>query len=229
MKCHYCNGHAVVYAKLDGRITELPCGDCGGTGILNPTHPTWKKMGEKLKRERERLNLGLNEACRLTGYNAGNLSKMERGLIHPISIKKLYVESIRKPYKSTDEYTLIHQLLMWADQHKKDYDLLKANFFKTIAGLLYVEYYLKNCCKEANKFFYEKIKSDIILLNPQQFFNKHYTDDKEVFAIELFHSVENYRSLVKELRDRDMCITDVVKLNSRKNGLIFKKLPIPQK
>lgn len=227
MKCHYCNGHAVVYAKLDGRITDLPCGDCGGTGVLNPKHPVWKKMGEKLRRERERLNLGLNEACRLTGYNAGNLSKMERGLIHPISVEKLYEEDMRRPYKSTEVYTSIYHCLMWADQCKKDYDLLKAKFFKTIAGLLYVEYNLKNHFKEANKAFHEKIKDDILTLNSYQFFKKHYSPDSEsLFVVETFDSIESCRLLIKELEERDMYISDIVKLNSRKNGLTFKKLPL---
>lgn len=88
-RCPSCDG----FGKLFGAFTPkvITCFTCQGKGFVPKRSDIWIKQGEELKEYRLNvLKMGLREACRKYDYDASNLSKMERGLIKPLSPKEIY-------------------------------------------------------------------------------------------------------------------------------------------
>lgn len=94
-KCPSCDGFGKLFGAFHPVV--IPCPTCEEKGYIPKRSDIWIKQGKELKEYRLNvLGLGLREACRKYNYNASNLSKMERGLIKPITPKEIYHE--RKIY-----------------------------------------------------------------------------------------------------------------------------------
>lgn len=88
-KCPTCNGFGILFGAI--MPLTLKCFTCNGLGLIDKRSSIWIKQGEYLKNYRTNvLKLGLREACRKYTQDASNLSKMERGLIKPLSPKEIY-------------------------------------------------------------------------------------------------------------------------------------------
>lgn len=88
-KCPSCSGFGKIFGAFYPLVAE--CDTCNGKGFIDDIQTVWMAQGKMLKDYRlNELKLGLREACRKYGYDASNLSKMERGIIKPVTPKEIY-------------------------------------------------------------------------------------------------------------------------------------------
>ena len=85
MKCPQCMGFGDC-VTFHGDVICL-CDLCKGTGTITTKHILWRIRGRQIKNRRIAAKLQLRQAARFLGVDASNLSKMERGVIAPISYR----------------------------------------------------------------------------------------------------------------------------------------------
>ena len=89
IKCPRCEGagNAIGLALSKGKVIEMTCPWCEGTGSVERRVITWIERGVVLKQSRLDRHTTLREESKRRGIDAATLSRAERGIIDPDTIK----------------------------------------------------------------------------------------------------------------------------------------------
>lgn len=97
--CPTCVGHGVlliVHAKYTDDIPTdcrpiqgmLDCMQCSGNGFITEIQQIWMRSGEKLKRRRLDIMMGLREFAEYANLVPSRVAAMEHGRVDPFDLEK---------------------------------------------------------------------------------------------------------------------------------------------
>lgn len=88
VSCWDCNSTGILaLARFNTDGVEIPCDRCNGTGECPAVMREWQLLGAAYKEDRRRNERTLREEAKLRGYGVVELSKAERGIIDPCTLK----------------------------------------------------------------------------------------------------------------------------------------------
>ena len=84
-RCPQCDGFGELFGLgCPGlKPVSFKCDLCAGTGVIDDKQRLWRLQGQKLKDRRIKMGISLRRCAKRYKLDAGNLSKMERGVIKP--------------------------------------------------------------------------------------------------------------------------------------------------
>lgn len=89
IQCWDCGGAGVFSAKRNTAGVDIQCDRCGGAGKCPAIMREWQLLGAAYAEDRQRNDRSLREEAKLRGYDVVTLSKAERGIIDPRTLREV--------------------------------------------------------------------------------------------------------------------------------------------
>ena len=88
VSCWSCGGTGIgAFAHADTSFSEIQCDRCQGTGQCPEKMREWEAIGGLIREDRLKSECTLRDRAHKKGWSAYDLSRAERGIIDPYSLK----------------------------------------------------------------------------------------------------------------------------------------------